>query len=148
MPDITMPFGFSELRLKPELVGRVKISDDMQQTLASIVGYNGSDRSLLRCSGTGVLFACSPRIDGIQHILAVGDNFDWNGADLKTSEVMIMGHPTNVQLVWVKNDVAALATNGWPLGSKEILNFSIDNLSNLHIRIEADGDTAIVLWTR
>ena len=148
MPDITMPFGFSELRLKPEPVGRVKISDDIQQTLASIVGYNGSDRSLLRCSGTGVLFACSPRIDGIEHITATSGAFDWNGADKKISEVMIMGHPDNTGLVWVKNDAAALATNGWPLSAKEVLNFSIDNLANLHLLIVTTAEKAIVLWTR
>lgn len=148
MPDITKPFGFSELRLKPEVIGIIKLSDDIQQTLASIVGYNGSERSLLRCSGTGVLFVSSPRIDGIEHITADTDAYDWNGDDKKISEVMIMGHPDNAGIIWVKNDTTALATNGWPLSAKEVLNLSIDNLANLHLLIVDNTEKAIVLWTR
>ena len=148
MPEILIPFGFRELQLKPEITARLRLSDDIQQTLASLAGYHGQDRKLLRCSGTGVLFASSPRIDGIEHISDAGANYVWSGADKSISEIMIMGHPDNTGLVWVKNDTAALATNAWPLSAKEVLNFSIDNLANLHLKIIVAAEKAIVLWTR
>lgn len=148
MREITKPFNIEDLLLKPDIVGRIKLSEDMQQTLAALCCYDGSLRRLLRCSKAGVLHTSSPRIDGIIHVKRTNGNYEWQGSDIPISEVMILGHPANNQLIWVKNDEIASATNGWPLAANAVLNITLDNLLNLHLLIVADGETAIIAYTR
>ncbi|GAH45456.1 unnamed protein product [marine sediment metagenome] len=38
--------------------------------------------------------------------------------------------------------------NGWPVGAKEIVSFSIDNLNNINLKIIAAGDIAIIAYSR
>lgn len=148
MAEILIPFRIEDLLLKPEMAGRIKLSEDMQQTLASLVGYNGVARRLLKCSDKGVLHTTTSRIDGIEQIKAFTAPYDWQGSDKKTTEVMIMGYPLNGALVWVKNDEPATLDNSWPLSAKEILSLTIDNLRNLYIHFTSLGDIALIAWTR
>ena len=134
--------------LRPEMAGRIRLSDDMQQSLASLVGYDGVSRRLLRCSTGGILRTSSPRIKDIIHITAVGASDVWVGTDVKATDVLIMGHPDNSSLVWVKNDEVATTNNGWPLASGDIMSLTVDNLNNLHLLIVGDGEIAIVAYSR
>lgn len=148
MRNIGKSLQFPELELRPEIKEMIKLSDDMQQTLAALAGYDGVSRRLLRCSNSGVFNVTSPRIKDIFHVVGQGANYDWHGFDIPATEVMIMAHPDNTGLVWVKNDEAATANNGWPLSKKEIIAVTIDNLSNLHLLIIVDGEKAIIAFTR
>jgi len=148
MREILIPFRIEDLLLKPEMAGRIQLSDDMQQTLASLVGFDNIARRLLRCTKGGVLHTTTPRIDNIIHATtAVGTGL-YQGGDIKTTEVMIMGHPDNTGLLWIKSDEAATANNGWPLAAKEVVNITIDNLNNLNILSVTPEEKAIIAYTR
>lgn len=148
MFEILVPFKIDGLLMKPEFSGRIKMSEDIQQTLASLVGYDEATRRMLRCSEGGVFYVTSPRLKNIVHITANDDAYDWQGSDEKVTEIMVMGHPDNSGLVWVKNDEAATTNNGWPLAAKEILGVTVENLNNLHLLIASTGEKAILLYTR
>jgi hypothetical protein len=148
MVEILIPFKIEGLLLKPEMAGRFRISEEIQQTLASLIGYDGVSRRLLKCSQGGILQVASPRIKDIFHVTAVGDNYTYQSGDIPATEVMIMGHPDNDNLVWVKNDEVATTNNGWPLAKKEVLAVSVENLNNLHLLIASDGEKAIIAYTR
>ncbi|MBA7526365.1 hypothetical protein ES705_18527 [subsurface metagenome] len=148
MLEILIPFKIEDLLIKPEIAGRIKLSEDMQQALSTLVGYDGSVRRLLRCSQGGVLRSATPRIQKITHISDTNPNYVWQGTDIKTTEVMILGHPLNTGVIWAKNDAGALTSNGWPLNASDIVNFGIDNLSNLHLKIPLANDIAIIAYTR
>lgn len=148
MHNIGKSLQFPELELRPEIKEMIKLSDDMQQTLASIIGYDGVSRRLLRCSENGVLNVSSPRIKDIFHVSNSGANYAWQGDNVKATEVMIMAHPDNNALIWVKNDEAASDENGWPLVKKEIIAITVDNLKNIHLLIVGAGETAIIAYTK
>jgi len=148
MGEILIPFRIEDLLLKPEMAGRIRLSDDMQQSLASLVGYDGVSRRLLRCSQAGILRTSSPRIKGVVHVTVTDPVFTWQGSDIKATEVLIMGHPDNTGLVWVKNDEVATADNGWPLAAGDIMSLTIDNLINLHLYIVETLETAIIAYSR
>jgi len=146
--EILIPFRIEDLLLKPEMAGRIKLSEDMQQTLASLVGYNGVARRLLKCSDNGVLHTTTPRIEEIVHVSVALTPFQWQGSKKKTTEVMIMGHPANTGVVLVKNDAIADANNSWPLAANGIVSFTIDNLQNLHLTFASGTEKAIIAYTR
>jgi len=146
--EILIPFRIEDMLLKPDMSGRIRLSDDMQQTLASLVGYDDVARRLLRCSKGGILYTASARLQNIVHITGSGANDTWQGSDLKVNEVMVMGHPDNSSLIWVKNDEEATINNGWPLDAKEVVNVTLDNLNNLNLLIVGDGEKAIIAYTR
>jgi len=148
MSEILIPFGIEDLLLRPEMAGRIRLSDDMQQTLAALTGYDGVSRRLLRCSQSGVLRTSTPRIKDILHVTGSGANDEWQGTDVKATEVLVMGHPDNTGLIWIKNDEIATANNGWPLGSGDIMSITVDNLNNLHILIVVDAEIAIMAYSR
>ncbi len=148
MPEIDIPFKVEGLTMKPEMSGRIRLSDDMQQTLASLVGFDDIARRLLRCSKGGILFSTSPRIEYILHVTGSGASDTYQGMDKKVTEVMVMGHPDNSSKIWVKNDEIATANNAWPLDAKEVVNVTIDNLLNLNLLIVGDGEKAIIAYTR
>lgn len=148
MRDILLPFRFDDLLLSPDFVSRIKLSDDMQQTLASLVGYDGISRRLLRSTMGGVLHTVTPRIAAITHITADEGNFNWVGSDIKTTEVMITGYPTNTGIVWVSIDEPAGADNAWPLGATDVVSFTLDNLNNLNLLIVTNAEKAIIAYTR
>lgn len=148
MAEILIPFRIEDLVLKPEMAGRIRLSDDMQQTLASLVGYDGVSRRLLRSSAGGVLYVTTPRLDNIIHFQATSTPDNWVGDNKKATEVMVMGHPNNTGLIWARTDLAATVDNAWPLAAKEVIGFTVDNLNNLHVMIENTTEKAIIAYTR
>ena len=148
MAEIEIPFPFGNLPLKPELTGKVKVSDDVTQTLATLLGWDGSSRKLLRTSLTGVLNVTTPQVQNIVHRTSTGANEVVTFTDTPVTEIMIMGHPDNGELIWVSIGATPTTANSWPLASSDILNISIDNLDRLKILIVTSGNAAIVLYTR
>lgn len=148
MAEITIPMQVPELRLNPPIEGTVKLSTLMQQVLSLLCCYDGNKRVLIKATSTGVLNTCSARIQDIIHVTGSGADDDWQGSDLPCSEVMVMGHPDNGGLIWVRSDKAALATNAWPVAANAVFNCTVDNLKQLHALIKVDGEKLIVAYTR
>lgn len=146
--EVIMPFHVEDLQVKEYYTGRLRLSDDMQQTLAQLTGYDTVSRKLLKCSTGGILYVAAPRIDDIAQVIASGANYNWQGSDKKATEVMIMGHPANTGLVYVKNDQIATVDNSWPLAAKEVIGVTLENLNNLHLLIVVDGERAILAYSR
>ncbi|GAI54694.1 unnamed protein product, partial [marine sediment metagenome] len=65
MPDINKPMDIPELNLQPPITGKVKLSEDMQQTLALLCTYVNNKRVTVKASESGVLQTVNPRIKGI-----------------------------------------------------------------------------------
>ena len=144
MPDINKPMNISELKLKPPIDGKVRLSEDMQQTLALLAGYGVSERKLLRASESGVLNVASARIKDIKHYVGVGANDTQTGDNIPCTECLVMGHPDNTGLVWVRPYKTANADNAWPLSATDVVNFTLDNLKQLNMLIVVDGEKLIV----
>ena len=148
MPDILRPLPFLDLETKPPLTGRVRITDEMQQTLALLSGWDGASRRLLNVSPSGVLHVCSSTIKGILNEQALAAVTDYQLPDIKTSEVLIRAKPTNSGRIWVNLDVDAGDNIGYPLDSGEWINFSVDNLHRIHWYSTVISEWMIVLYTK
>lgn len=148
MRSITKSMEIPELSLKPPITGSLQLSDDIQQTLALLTAYADGKRRILKSSASGVLSVASPRIADIVHYTGVGASDDQTGKDVPCSECLVMAHPDNTGLIWVRGDKAALATNAWPLSAKESIGFTIDNLKQLNMLIVVAGEKVIVAYSR
>ncbi|MBA7522236.1 hypothetical protein ES705_14354 [subsurface metagenome] len=148
MPDINKPMGVPELNIKPPIDGKVRLSEDMQQTLALLCGYADSKRVILKASDSGVLNTTSARIKDIVHYTRTDPANPTQGDNVPCTECLVMGHPDNVGSVWVRPDQTAEITNAWPLGKGEVVNFTLDNLQQLKMNIITDGDILIVAFSR
>lgn len=147
MSHIRKSMQIPELDLKPPIEGAIRLSEDMQQTLAMLVGYSVNQRVLLKASPQGVLRTTSPRLIDCKHYPGVGVNDHPDLDDLPCTEVMVMAHPDNTGTIWVRNGIAATVNNAWPLASGDAVGFSVDNVKQLSILCVVDGDTAIVAIT-
>ena len=148
MSNINKPMDIPELNIKPPIDGKVRLSEDMQQTLALLVGYGDNARKLLRASESGVLNTASARLKEIVHFTGVGANDERKGFATPCTECMIMGHPDNTGLVWVRADKGAAVSNAWPLAASDVVNFTLDNLKQLNMLIVVDGEKIIVAYSR
>lgn len=148
MPEINKPMDVPELNLQPPIMGKVHLTDDMQQTLALLAAYCENKRLLVRATESGVLNVASPRLLDIYHVTATEAIKNFQGGDIPCTEVMIMGHPSNGELVWVRAYDTAADDNAWPLAKNDVVCFTINNLNQLHIFIETATDRAIVAYTR
>ena len=148
MLEILKSLTFEDLPTKPPLVGKPKMSEDLQQTVALLVGWDGATRRLIGVSPSGVLYVASPRVKGILNILADQTSYTWQGADILTSEVLIRAKPTNSGRIWVNVGAAGAVDTGYPLDSGEWVRFSINNLHSLHLFIAVDTERAIVIYTK
>lgn len=148
MGEISIPFPIFEILVSPEPTARLRISDDIQQTLASIMGYDGEGRRLLRCGKKGTLFVSSAVLQDIVVLTADQISYVWQGGDIETSEILLRAHPDNAGRVYVRCDSVALATNAWMLDAGESIQFSVNNLNRLHVTIAADTEKAILAYTR
>lgn len=137
-----------DLDVQPPITGKVRLSDDMQQTLALLCGYGIDGRKVLRASESGVLNVTSARIKDIVHFTGAGANDEQTGPDVACCECMIAGHPTNTGLVWVRPKDTATDANAWPLAANAAVCFSLDNLKQLNMLIVVDGEKVIVAYTR
>ena len=148
MHNINKSMAVPDLALHPPIADAVKLTADMQQSLALLTAYGIDQRKLLRCSESGVLNTCSARLKDIVHYTGVGANDTQSGSDTPCSEIMVMGHPDNTGNVWVRSGGTATVDNAWPLAAGEPLGFTIDNLSQLSMLIVVAAEKLIVAYCR
>lgn len=136
------------LQLDPPIEEAVRLSKDMQQTLALLCAYGIDKRVVLRASESGVLNTTSARIKDINHYTGSGANDTQSGDDVPCTECLVMGHPDNTGKVWVRSSTTATINNAWPLAAGEVVNFTLDNLKQLKMLIVTDGEKVIVAYSR
>ena len=145
--EIIKPLPFEDLPTKPPLTGRPRISEDIQQTAALLVGWDKSTRRLVYVNPSGVLHTTSPPVKGIINRLSGGIGSHHQFTKIPTSEVLITAKSTNTGAIWVNVGAAADDNVGYPLETGEYVNFSINNLHSLHLFFELADDSAIVIYT-
>ena len=148
MHNIFKNMAIKFLGLKPPIDKAVRLSEDMQQTLATIVAYGIDERKVLRASESGVLNVTSARIKDIEHYTGSGANDTQSGKDIECTECMVMGHPDNGSKIWVRPGVTATVNNAWPFDANDVVNITLDNLKQLQILFVGDGEKAIVGYSR
>lgn len=141
------PVKMPELQLPPESERGVNLDTGMKQILSVLTAYCKEKRIVLRSTPYGALAVCSSQVGDIFHILADQNNYLYQGNNVQCSEVMVMGHPSNGDTIWVRTKTQADTNNSWPLLKNEVVSFTIHNLTELRIRIVADTERAIVLFT-
>jgi len=146
MAEIQKPIPFDQLNAKPPLTARPRVSDDIQQVLALLSGFDGQQRKLVGVSQSGTLYVTSPPVKGVVNFPAVGASYDWQGDNIECSEVLVMNDPANTGKVWVNKDAAAAPDVGQPLDSGDWLRWTIKNLKELHIHIVTDTEKVILVY--
>ena len=91
------------------------------------------------------------QMQDILHYTSSGANETKQGSDSpgsndECSEIMCMGHPDNTGKVWVRKGTTATTSNAWPLAAGEVINFHVDNLSDLRMLIVVSGESLIVAY--
>lgn len=147
MPEILKPLTFDDLPVKPPLVGRPRISEDLQQTVALQVGWDGATRRLIRCSPSGVLRVGQARAKGIYNILSGVIPYTITCPDISTSEVMLRSFPDNAGRVFVNIGKAAGENLGYPLFVGEWVTLSVNNLNSLQLWFEKAADRVAIIYT-
>jgi len=148
MPEILIPLTFEDLPVRPPLVGRPKISEDIQQTAALLVGWDKTTRRLVRVTPSGVLYVAQARVKKVINKQSTGAGSSWSGDNIPTSEVLLKSKTGNSALIWVNFSVAAGVNVGYPLDSGEKITVSINNLNNLHLYFNAADDWAVIIYSR
>lgn len=148
MPEISKPMDVPELNIRPPIEGKIRLSEDMQQTLALLTAYSENKRVTLKASESGILSTASAKIKDIKHYTRDGATEEQTGGNVPCTECMVMGHPDNTGLVWVRPYKTATTDNAWPLAKGEVVGFTLDNLKQLNMFIVVDGETVIVAYTR
>lgn len=147
MGNSDSPVKMPELNLIPETDRGIELDKGMKQVMSLLTAYWREQRVTLRATPSGVLFVASSQIADIFHVPGVGSNDLYQGADIACSEVMVMGHPSNGNTIWARPHKIATVDNAWPLLKKEVVGFTITNLSMLHIMIETATERAIIAYT-
>lgn len=147
MFEILKPFTFDDLPTKPEITGRPKLSEDLQQAIALLSGWDGVTRRLIRVSPTGVIRVGSARAIGIYNIAANKDDYSVTCTDCPTSEVMLRAFPDNAGRVFVNISTAAGLNTGYPLFTGEWVNLSVNNVGDLQVWIEKNADKVAAIYT-
>ncbi|GAI72356.1 unnamed protein product [marine sediment metagenome] len=148
MGKIKTPFEFPDLSVWPPLSNSPNITDDIQQTLATLAGYNGQQRHLLRCSDNGILTVVNPPNTGFINVGGLGAGGVYDGVPLRCSEVIVRAHPDNTDRVWLNLYAAADADDGWPLEANEYIVLSITDMQYLHLLIVAAAEKVIIAYTQ
>jgi len=148
MAEIQIPFPFGDLPLKPELTGKVKISTDVTQTLATLLGWDGSGRRLLRSSNSGVLQVVSPQARGVVRVHSTGISSVIIPDSQPSTEVIVLTHPDNGDRVYINIGVTPTANNGFPLGANESIIICVENLNRIQTFFVAAADQVVLLYTR
>ncbi|GAG60618.1 unnamed protein product [marine sediment metagenome] len=147
MPEILKSFTFDDLPMKPPITGRPKVSDDLQQTIALLSGWDGVTRRLVRVSPTGAIRVGSARAVGIINVVANTDAYTANCTGCAASEVMIRAFPDNTGRVFLNIGTAAALNTGYPLFTGEWVSLSVNDMSVLYLYIEKDTDKVAVIFT-
>lgn len=148
MGEVLIPLTFEDLPVRPPLTGRPRISDDLQQTVALLAGWDKITRRLVYVNPSGVLHAISPPVEAIINKQFPSGTDNYQPANIKTSEVLIRARPTNSGRIWVNIGSAAADNTGYPLDSGELLVLSVNNLSNLQFFSMTDDDWLIIVYTK
>lgn len=148
MGEAITPFSIVGLPTQPPLPISPRISDDIQQTLATLLGFDGTARRLLRITKSGRLEVVNPLAQKFQNILANQANYLWQGADIKCSEVVVRANPDNSGRVWVNIYADAAVDTGWPLDANEYITLTLSNLEHLQLKIIADTEKVILYYTQ
>ena len=148
MPEVLIPLTFEDLPVKPSLRGRPRISEDLQQTIALLTGWDKHTRRLVAVNPFGMLQVVSPDVKGIINFQADGDADTWQGSDISTSEVLVRAKPSNSGRIWASVGIAAAVDVGYPLDAGEWVTFSIISLQHLHLHFTKDDNWVIVIYTK
>lgn len=148
MPEIIKPLTFDDLPVKPPLVGRPLISDDLQQTVALLVGWDKSTRRLVSVSPSGVLHTTQSPVKGIINTVATSNEFTGQGDNISTSEVLIKAKSTNTGTLWINISNTAANNVGYPLDAGEYIVFSVNNLHSIYYYFTKQDDWCIVIYSK
>ncbi len=141
------PVKMPELNLIPESERGIELDSGMKKIMATLTAYWRERLIALRATPGGSLFVSSPQMADIVHVLATSSNFEYQGPDIQCSEVMVMGHPSNGNIIWTRPHKIATVDNAWPLLKYDVVSFTVTNLSMLHLFIPTDTERVIVAYT-
>ncbi len=147
MLEIIKTLTFDDLPTRPPITGRPKLSDDLQQTIALLSGWDGATRRLLKVTPAGILRVTSARAKGVYNFNAVAPNSKQTLPDIKTSEAMVRAFPSNVGNVFVNINAVADDHVGYPLYVGEWVSLAVNNLSSLQLWFEKSADGIAVIYT-
>ena len=147
MPKILVPFTFEDVPVSPPLSGQPVISNEIDQTFAMLVGWDGSTRRLVRVSPSGSIRVGSARAKGILDILSDQAGYVLTCPNCPVSEVMIRAYPDNTGRVFVNIGKAAALNVGYPLFTGEWVSLSVNNLNSLQLYIEKDVERVEIIYT-
>ncbi len=147
MGEILKPLTFDDLPTKPPITGRLKVSDDLQQTISLLSSWDGVTRRLVRCSPTGVLRVGSGRAIGVLNVTADQGAYTFTCPDRIVSEAMIRAFPDNTGRVFINIGTAAAIDTGYPLFTGEWVSLSLNNLKSLRLYIEKYMDMVAIIYT-
>jgi len=145
MFEIQTPFSIRGIPLKPELSGRQKVDETLIQTLSALLGFDGESRRLITCSMNGSLHVSDPPLAEIINVQSSGPNELYSFDDKPTTVVLIKASINNASPVWVNVRAAAGMNDGWRLMPQDWIQFSINNMRDLHFKIIGDGDRLEIL---
>lgn len=148
MAEILIPLTFEDLPVKPPITGRPRISEDIQQTAALLVGWDKSTRRLVAVNPQGILHTAQAMAKGTIRFQATGDFDTWQGSDIKTSEVLIKAKEDNVGIINLNIGAAAELAVGYPLDSGEWVTISVNNLNSIHLHFRKDNDWVYMFYTK
>lgn len=148
MPDINKPMRIPELNLQPPITGKIRLSDDMQQTLALLATYTDNKRVLLTTSQSGVLNVGEPVIKDVIIITSIVGTGRAQGSDVACSQAMVMAHPDNTDKTWVRPHAACSDTHKWPLQAWDVIKCAVDNLNQLHFLCDTPLEKIIIAYAR
>lgn len=150
MPDINKPMDIPELNLQPPITGKVRLSEDMQQTLALLCAMVNGKRVVLQASESGRLILDRPEIKEIVILTGAIPDGETDsiaqGTNTPCTMAMVMGYPTNDDTVWVRPNAAPDDTHKWPLQKWDMVKFYVNNLNRLHFLFDTDGEKIIIAY--
>ena len=148
MSEILKSLTFEDLPTRPPLKGRPRLSEDLQQTVSLLSGWDGATRRLVRCSPTGVLHAVSPPVKGIINKVSTGATENVTFDDIETSEIMVFANANNSGDIWVNLGANGGVDTGYPLDAGDYIILSINNLNRLYLHVITSGDKAVIVYTK
>jgi len=147
MFEIQTPFTIRGIPLKPELSGRQKVDETLIQTLSALLGFDGESRRLLTCALNGSLHTVTPPLEGITNVASSSPTEGITFSEHPTTEIIVMANKNNSGDVWVNVGVVAGVDTGWLLAPGDHVQFSINNMKQLHLHVVTSGDKVIILRT-
>jgi len=148
MSTIITPLGFEELKTKPPLSPQVRLSEDMQQTLALLAGFDGVQRHLIRTTPTGIIQVVNPLIQAIINHTSTGGNEAYQHSPQRCSEVIVRANPNNGGDIWLNVGAAAGVDTGWVLDANEQIPITVANLAHIQLLIVTSGDKVQIIYTQ